>query len=92
MSGEIERTGEDIINKYLEYKDNPEAMDAMTDILVFMGIYEAVDFHEAAIKVIEADQQQLKQYRKDYARYIGASFKNYMPFESYVQKREKGLL
>lgn len=92
MTAEIERTAEDIVAKYLEYKENPLAMDAMTDILVFMGVYEAVDFHEAALQQIEADQEREKEYRKEYAQYIGKSYKNYIPFEAYVRKREKGKL
>ena len=61
----------------------------MTDILVFMGIPEAIEFQEAAEAAIEAEQQELKQLRKEYARHIGGSYKNYMPFEKYIEMRQK---
>lgn len=92
MGQPIERTERDIINKYLEYKDQPEIMDAITDMLVFLGMFEALDFHDQALKDIEADKLTMKQYRHDYARHIGSSFKNYMPFNRYVELRESGEL
>lgn len=88
----VERTERDIINKYLEYKDRPEIIDGITDMLVFLGMFEALDFHTEALKEIEAEKEATKQYRKDYARHIGASFKNYMPFNKYVELRESGEL
>lgn len=85
----MDRTAEDIIEKYLEYKHNPEAMQAMTDILVFMGIPEAIEFQEAAEAAIEAEKQELQQLRKEYARHIGASFKNYVPFDKFVTMQKE---
>ena len=86
----MERTDRDIIEKFKEYGDSPESMTAMADILVFMGIPEAVDFLKIAQEELEDFQDYKKQLRQEYYDYIGQGSRYYMSFEQFAVKRERG--
>jgi formylmethanofuran dehydrogenase subunit A len=88
----IERSERDIINKFKEYKDQPEAMQAMAEILVFLGLPEGVDFWQMAQEEIKAEAAANSELRSAYRRHIAQGFKNYMSYEKFVQKKEAGEL
>lgn len=89
----MNRSADDIINKFLEYKDDTGAMEAMADLMVFMGVPEGSDFLKEALERKEQLQQEERQIKRDYARYLkAAGARNYISFGKYKEKRAAGQL
>ena len=87
----MDRTADDIINKMLEYKDKPEAMEAMAEMLLFMGIAEAGDFLKVALERKDQQASDEKGLKAEYYDYI-RNPRNYCSFPKFKERKEAGLL
>lgn len=81
----MERTEAELIHKFLEYEHNLEAMQAMSDILVYMGMYEAPQILRAALEQKQDKEQQVasdflayQQFLRDRKASEFITFKEYL--------------
>jgi hypothetical protein len=87
------RTFEQIVEKMLEYKDKADAMEAMADLLLYMGIAEGGEMLAEALKRKEAGEMDEKQLRYAYSSYlqrVGSA--GYISFAKFKEQREDGKL
>ena len=88
----MERTAREIVDRFKKHAKTPGAMEAMTDILSFMGVPEASMFYEQAVEELENEQMSMDELKAEYVKYIrqGAAF--YMSFDAFCRKKEQGEL
>lgn len=84
------RSFEQIVEKMLEYKDKEDAMEAMADLLLYMGIAEGAEMLAEALKRKEAGKMDEKQLRYAYSAYlqqVGSA--GYISFAKFKEARGK---
>lgn len=86
----MERTERDIVEFMKRYKDKPENIEAMADMLAFMGISDAPIFLDAALKEIQEEKTDNFEMRQLYYSYLRRGSKFYMSYEKFLQKKEAG--
>ena len=86
----MERSDREIVEFMKGYKDKPESIRAMGDILAFMGLLEGVAFGEMALQEIQEENKHSKDLRNDYHTYLrNRKASEYISYEKYLQLIEE---
>lgn len=86
----MQRSAEQIKAKMKEYRENPEAMVAMTDMLLYMGISDASELYKEAVKELEEEKTAISTVKLAYINHLKKGSRHYMSFDKFVQKWEAG--
>ena len=87
----MERTEAEIIAKMKEYKDNPDCIISMGDILVFMGIPEGSELAIKTLKEIKEDRETDKFLERKYNEYLRERpASQYITYEHFIQQVAAG--
>lgn len=88
----MERTERDIIEFMKRYKDKPGAMEAMADMLAFMGIDDAPILLDDAKQELTEDKQLEQVTKAEYNNYLRKGSKFYCSYPEFIRRKEAGEL
>jgi hypothetical protein len=86
----MSRSARDIIEKIKEYRNSPAAMEALADMLLFMGIPEGMEFYQTAQEEIEQEKEKDTDMRQAYYRHLKKGAAHYMSYNLFKKKKEAG--
>lgn len=86
----MDRSERDIIEKMKEYRGENVAIEAMAEMLLFMGIIDAPAMAQQAFDELAQERQAEKQLQREYAQHLKKGFGHYMSYNQFKAKKQAG--